>query len=204
VRETVSLNKNFVILKKTGKNETWWGHSPAIRQKHFKPKEPYLHKGGADIKPTKGIAISIILLTLGGALLLLGLYLGPTGGISLYICIPPLFMKVHPVAGLGVILIFIGTMGIFVSLSARRLEGMGARFEDLVDEENGYEPERRPTKMRKHHGLKTGGIIFLGPIPIVWGSDRRIGRTMLYIAMVITGFLILLFILNGLMLVYGR
>lgn len=132
-----------------------------------------------------------------------GLYLGPSGSMSIYICIPPLFMRVHPVAGLGAILIFIGTMGIFMSLSASRLEGMGNRVGGIMDAEGDNPPKRR-AKTTLHSGIKTGGVIFLGPIPIVWGSDRRIGRTMLYIAIVITIFLILLFILNGLMLIYGR
>lgn len=142
-------------------------------------------------------------MALGGTLLLLGLYLGPIGSIGLYICIPPLFIRVHPVAGLGTILIFIGTMGLFMSLSAAHLAGMGAKFEGILDKEESETP-RRPSKRTVQTGIKTGGVIFLGPIPIVWGSDRRIGRTMLYIAIVITIFLILLFILNGLMLVYGR
>ena len=162
-----------------------------------------MDQGGAIIKIAKGIALSIVLLTLGGVLLLIGIYLGPIGGVGLYVCIPPLFIRVHPVAGLGLLLMFIGTLGIFISVSASRLEGMGANFGGLLDD-GGDDAPRRRAKMRGHTGIRTGGVVFLGPIPIVWGSGQRIGRTMLYIAIVITVFLILLFILNGLMLIYGR
>ena len=40
--------------------------------------------------------------------------------------------------------------------------------------------------------FKTGGMIFIGPIPIVWGSDKKTSKNMWYVAIIITVILIVL------------
>ncbi|MEM1620072.1 MAG: DUF131 domain-containing protein [Fervidicoccaceae archaeon] len=43
--------------------------------------------------------------------------------------------------------------------------------------------------------VETGGIIFVGPIPIVWGTTRKIALSMLLLALVLTAALALVYLL---------
>ncbi len=51
-------------------------------------------------------------------------------------------------------------------------------------ERPGVEPRQRP-QTRPRGAIKTGGVIFVGPIPIIWGSDRKIAYAMAIVSVVL-------------------
>jgi uncharacterized protein (TIGR00304 family) len=46
------------------------------------------------------------------------------------------------------------------------------------------QPQQQP-RPRPRTSVKTGGVIFIGPIPIIWGSDRKIAYIMAIVAVVL-------------------
>jgi uncharacterized protein (TIGR00304 family) len=48
-----------------------------------------------------------------------------------------------------------------------------------------HPPGQQPQPSRPRRAIKTGGVIFIGPIPIIWGSDKRIGYIMAIVAVVL-------------------
>jgi uncharacterized membrane protein len=42
-----------------------------------------------------------------------------------------------------------------------------------------------PTRPRRRGGIRSGGVIFIGPIPIIWGSDKKIGFMMAIVAIIL-------------------
>lgn len=81
---------------------------------------------------------------------------------------------------LGMMLVFVGTLLIFVD-AVRRVSA----------------PERLESERR----VDVGGAVIVGPIPIVFGSNRRITKTMLVLAIVLTALVILLTLMNYLLVV---
>ncbi len=53
-------------------------------------------------------------------------------------------------------------------------------------------------KPKEHHIRKTkgsfGGVVFIGPIPIVFGSERRVTRLMLYVALALAALMFVLYL----------
>ena len=49
--------------------------------------------------------------------------------------------------------------------------------------------------LRAEGNAKAGGIIIIGPIPIVFGSDKRITKNLLYLALALVVATIVLFLL---------
>jgi len=107
---------------------------------------------------------------------------------------------------LGILLIFLGFIFLLIGFVSSSFEW--ATLEDLGwnDEEKYYskhQPEKqlkkRINKPRTNHlekrvprsSIKTGGVIFIGPIPIIWGSDKRIT----YIMVIVTVVLVVIFLL---------
>jgi len=78
----------------------------------------------------------------------------------------------------GVLLIFVGIIGLvaymLVALS-RNSKNDAEEHKGGVDEDDSFEG---------------GGVIFIGPIPIVFGSNRRIAKWMIAVAVAITILLI--------------
>ena len=46
---------------------------------------------------------------------------------------------------------------------------------------------------RKSHSTKGGGIILIGPFPIIWGSDRGIVKWLILIAVIFIIFYLIIF-----------
>lgn len=84
----------------------------------------------------------------------------------------------------GILLIFVGIVG-FVAYTllmfARRVR------------EGGQEGERAEGEGK----IEGGGIVFIGPIPIVFGSNRRVAKWMLIAAIVLAVLLVVLTLLVG-------
>ena len=85
----------------------------------------------------------------------------------------PVIVGTGPLAFLGIILVFAGFLLTFLLWPARFAEGPGNR-DVLSASPEGAAPARR-----------WGGVLFLGPIPVVFGSDPRMTRTMLLIGVVL-------------------
>jgi len=81
---------------------------------------------------------------------------------------------------LGMMLVFVGALLIFVDAVRR------------VSATERLESERR---------VDVGGAVIVGPIPIVFGSNKRITKTMLVLAIVLTALVILLTLMNYLLVV---
>jgi len=125
-------------------------------------------------------AVSMILFISGLSLIIIGAVQGSaTGGIFLIV---PFLMVSGPLAGLGVLLIFLSLILFQFGLIERAVEDIagpeiiGERPPFTAGEESGPEPVKR--------SFRGGGIIFIGPIPIVFG-DRGSMRYLLPIAILI-------------------
>jgi uncharacterized protein (TIGR00304 family) len=101
--------------------------------------------------------------------------------------------------GLGMLLVLVG----FVVLVIGAVKRFGAMaLEDVWDEE-GPKPRQkaRPRTVgdeevaapRMHGGFKGGGVVFIGPVPIVFGRDAKVTKLMLYLSIVLVIGLCLLF-----------
>ncbi len=97
-----------------------------------------------------------------------------------------------PLALVGFLLVLLSFVLGFLSL-ADRLPSAGGPATGLP----GLEPPPRPlqgnAESERHRSF--GGIIFLGPIPIVFGSGQKVTTIMLVLGLVITGVLVALFFL---------
>ena len=86
----------------------------------------------------------------------------------------PVVIGSGPLAFLGVLLIFLGCFLTFLSWSAGPLPPMPGPAEAP----SGAPPE--PTRSRRW-----GGVLFLGPIPLVFGSDPQVTRMMLVLGVIL-------------------
>ena len=78
---------------------------------------------------------------------------------------------------IGLTLIFVGLLVIVIGFILEMIKG----------------EEQRNQQQRKS---EYGGVIFIGPIPIVFGSNKDIAKAMLIIAFVILLFFIILFLIS--------
>ncbi len=76
---------------------------------------------------------------------------------------------------LGMLLIFAGTLLIFIDVVRRTSSGEYGKAERRVD---------------------AGGAVIIGPIPIVFGSNKYVTKSMLVLALVLTALAMLLTIMN--------
>ncbi|WP_455392083.1 TIGR00304 family membrane protein [[Eubacterium] cellulosolvens] len=107
---------------------------------------------------------------------------------------------------LGVIFIFLGFIFLMIALVSGSYEwvpledfGWGEAEEKPrarkipakgTSKSKTYREERGPTEMWSQRQYpqrttKSGGVIFIGPIPIIWGSDRRIAYIMAVVAVIL-------------------
>ena len=108
-------------------------------------------------------------------LAVLGLALS-RGEASLYlVVVVPVITGTGPLAVLGIVLIFAGFFATFLLWPAREIP---APPKDEAVPMRGAAP--RPVPPRRW-----GGVVFLGPFPIVFGSDPRMARAMLLIGIVL-------------------
>jgi len=95
-----------------------------------------------------------------------------SAGFALFV---PFFYGTGPFAMLGVLLIFLGIVALFTSFVRGAMNAM-------PDEEGEVEAER-PEKAGP--SVRGGAVIMIGPIPIVFGSDRAAARNLMILALVI-------------------
>lgn len=85
----------------------------------------------------------------------------------------------YDLIGAGVLVIFLGFLLLFV--------GFLVEFLRASRDARGEGSSRR----------EGGGVIFIGPIPIVFGSNRKISKVMLAIALIITVVWVTLFLIGS-------
>jgi uncharacterized protein (TIGR00304 family) len=103
--------------------------------------------------------------------------------------------------GLGMLLVLVGFVVLVIG-AVRRFGAMA--LEDGWDEEGPKPRQRakpRPRTVgdeevdapRVSKGFKGGGVVFIGPVPIVFGRDAKVTKLMLYLSIVLVIGLCLLF-----------
>jgi uncharacterized protein (TIGR00304 family) len=101
--------------------------------------------------------------------------------------------------GLGLLLVIVG----FVVLVLGSVSRFGAMTleEFLEDEPPVRKKKQRPRTVgdqeveapRARGGFKGGGVVFIGPVPIVFGPNAKVTKLMLYLSIVLVIALCLLF-----------
>ena len=84
-------------------------------------------------------------------------------------------------AGIAVLLVFAAFILFAVAF--------GRGIEERADLESSYSAERRERTTAVRKGV--GGVIFIGPLPIIFGSDRKIAGYMMILAVVILVLLVI-------------
>jgi uncharacterized protein (TIGR00304 family) len=115
-----------------------------------------------------------------------------SAGFALFV---PFFYGTGPFASLGVLLIFLGIVALFASFVRGAMNAM-------PDEEGEEDRERAGTadpakgaprkdeeaaapQDKDRPDVRGGAVIMIGPIPIVFGSDRAAARNLMILALVI-------------------
>ena len=117
-------------------------------------------------------------------------------GAGVVICIPFLYGS-GPYSFLGIICLIAGTMLLFTSVPVI----LYSKRDDVEIRAGSFDGQR--VQGRDGGGaphvesrFKSGGVVFLGPIPIVWGSDKSVAGWMMKAAIVIAAVLVALFLLS--------
>ncbi|QKQ99672.1 DUF131 domain-containing protein [Metallosphaera tengchongensis] len=84
--------------------------------------------------------------------------------------------------GIGILLIFVGFILIFLDIIVTMARSVRSREET---------EEEKQTEKRE-----AGGIIFIGPIPIIFGTSKNIEKWMIIVALAITVILVALFLIQ--------
>lgn len=131
-------------------------------------------------------------------LVLLGWGLLAEGSQVHVVLVFPVFVLRGPLSTLGAFLLFLGTLLGFFSLAWAPVERL--RWGDVHPmspqrerQPRHGEPLSRPAETPPKE-KRFGGVLLLGPIPIVFGSDVRVTAAMLILALVLTVLLLLLFL----------
>lgn len=104
----------------------------------------------------------IALILFGTAVFALSITSGE-GGVALFL-IFPVFYSTGALGALGILLIFIGFLLLFLS------PFLGAT---AIEEERRIAPPDFEQDGEKKREVRYGGVVFIGPIPIVFGSDKN-------------------------------
>ena len=131
--------------------------------------------------PDRTTVLAAALFALGIALAALSLLRGE-GSAGLFVCVP-FFFGTGLFASLGVLCFFGGMVLLFLGMArsaaeAQAPDGGGEPAGPDAPEvaANGEGPDAAPR-------TRAGGVILLGPVPIVFGSDPGISKAMFYLAL---------------------
>lgn len=128
-----------------------------------------------------GAPFGLLLIAGGVALLAYGL---STGRISVALpVIVPVFYGSFPELLLSALLIMGGLVLLFFAGTRRDNGTAGGMPDETARPSSSPETSKRETKARARPTI--GGVVILGPIPIVWGSDRRIALVALLLALLL-------------------
>lgn len=125
---------------------------------------------------------------LAGGVVLLG-WAVSRGEAELYLfLIFPVVSGTGPIFAAGTLLLIVGVLATFMALSVR---GAGATAWEPVE----APPRTEAPQQAPQGGVEFGGVVFIGPIPIVFGRGHQMGRWML-VASIVFAILLMVFILG--------
>lgn len=126
----------------------------------------------------------LALLALVGGFALLGYSAAIGEGRVALFLIFPFFTGSGIASFAGMVLVMLGLFLGFLSMAGFGLPGA----------ESVSPPAVAPSTTPASPAKKFGGVVLLGPVPIVFGSDRRVTTAMLVLAIVLTILLVLFFL----------
>lgn len=142
-------------------------------------------------------AAAAALFALGIALVALSILRGE-GSAGLFVCVP-FFFGTGLFSSLGVLCFFGGMVMLFLGMARGAAEAVGpgggrepAGPEAPTGPASGEDADAAPR-------TRAGGVIFLGPIPIVFGSEPGISRAMFYLALGLMATLVAVLLLLALL-----
>ncbi len=131
--------------------------------------------------------LSLLLFAVGAALLYQGMKL--EGSQAYLVFIFPVLVLSGPMSFLGALLVFLALISGVLSLGSGFMRNLFGPATPPRGQEMPKEPAVR-------EGVRTrwGGILLLGPIPVIFGSDVKVTTALLVLAVALTVALIILFI----------
>jgi len=135
------------------------------------------------------------LLMLIGGIALLGWAVSSEDAEFYLFLIFPVVTGSGPIFAAGAILFMVGIIVTFFGLSMRAAEGMAEEYDGapMQTAPPGHTPHAGAPAPRG--GPQFGGVIFIGPIPIVFGKGQRMGKWML-VGSIVFGILLIVFIVG--------
>jgi uncharacterized protein (TIGR00304 family) len=108
----------------------------------------------------------------------------------------PVVTGTGPVFASGALLFMIGLMGTFLGLSMGAAQRMAEEYGDAPSQ-RAPPPDQAPREgvPSPRDGPQFGGVIFIGPIPIVFGKGQRTSKWML-VGSIVFGILLIVFLLG--------
>ena len=135
------------------------------------------------------LGLSILMVVAGIALIV---WAGLRGEAEFYlVLIIPVISGSGGVFAAGVLLLIFGVMLLFFAISLRSVE----RYPEQTSQERPPARAPRTGETQSGGGAQWGGVVFIGPIPITFGSGPRMGRLMV-VAAIIMALLMLAFFLG--------
>ena len=154
--------------------------------------------------PNRFTAASAILFVTGLALLVLSVMRGEgTAGIAVFI---PFFVGSGPLSSLGVLCFFVGMVLLFFGMARSAADaaesdepenqGEPARPDGPAAKDGPKDPAPPTSPAQGTARPRFGGVVMIGPVPIIFGSDPGISKTMFYMALgLMAAFIVALLVL---------
>jgi uncharacterized protein (TIGR00304 family) len=96
----------------------------------------------------------------------------------------------------GALLFMVGVIATFFGLSMRAAEGMAEEYGDAPPRQAAHPDQlAQAGAPAPRGGAEFGGVVFIGPIPIVFGKGQRMGKWML-VGSIVFGILLIVFIVG--------
>jgi uncharacterized protein (TIGR00304 family) len=107
-------------------------------------------------------------------------------GVAIFLFFPVIY-GTGLYAAMAVLFVFLSFVLFFVYTSSRLIA------DDSKNSSAAYGSETRPPhaeEKQTHHKKQFGGVVFIGPVPIIFGSDRRVTGYMLIVAAIMAALII--------------
>ncbi len=135
--------------------------------------------------------LGLALLIAGVALVAASVAMGQ-GQVYLLLFIP-VFVGTGAVGLLGILVVF---LGLFLTSFGSAMRGVPLPIEPAS--QPAMAPDAPAPPAVPAPPAKFGGVVMLGPIPIVFGSDARIAKWMMVLGLILAGFVIATFLIFSL------
>jgi uncharacterized protein (TIGR00304 family) len=136
------------------------------------------------MRMNKFLFLAALLIICGIALLGYSVSTGE-GGAGVFFIIP-VFYGSGIYSFLGVLCIMVGLFLAFVGIAAQMKEMEG------YEEPSGTQPSRT-TEPKPQKSIKGGGVVLIGPIPIIFGSDAKTAMALVLMAIVLIVIVVVFF-----------